>query len=210
MKVRSRIVLWLLVSISSSALADPPAPPPDLAEFYQGHRELIGYPPVAPVRGAKHGDSDWIQYVRLRTFKHAKPVSDSEVTQAARKIADTGFNAVISEDSRYLLREADDKIVTGEVDTIGLPFPELVANTRRIVDAFHKEGVHFIGHLTCAQVAPTYAAKHPEQAMIDINTGKPGGDPHYGVAYMCYVNPEFWKLYLQRVTDYIEGTKVDA
>src|ERR1043166_6659071 len=148
--------------------------------------------------------------MRMRFFKHRNALTEKEAVNAGGEIADMGFNVVISEDSRYLLREADDEVAPGETDTVGLPFPELVANTRRLVNAVHHEDLRFIGHLTCAQVAFTYAEKHTDQQMVDINTGKPCDNRNYGLAYMCYVNPDFWKLYLQRVTDFIEGTQVDG
>jgi hypothetical protein len=200
-------ICGVLLFVSFGFAAEPP---PELADRYEGHRELIGYPTAPLVRGKKHGDADWLPYMRMRTVKHRAAVTTEEAARLAKEIADTGFNVVISEDSRYLLRETDDKVAPGETDTVGLPFPDLVRNTRRLVDAFHKEGVRFIGHLTCAQVAFTYAEKHPGQQMVDINTGKPCDNKNYGLAYMCYVNPDFWRLYLQRVSDFIEATQVDG
>ncbi len=196
-----------LLFVSFSLAAEPP---PELADRYQGRRDLVGYPALPVMRAPKHGDADWIPCLRMRNLKHAKPFTDEEAANVAREIAGMGFNVVASEDSRYLLRDADDKLAAGEVDTVGLPFPDLVKNTRRLADALHREGLRFMGHLTCAQVAFTYAAKHPEQRMIDVATGKPAEDKNYGVAYMCYVNDTFWKHYRARLTDYIEGSQVDA
>ena len=178
---------------------------PALWERYHGYSEFIGYPPRPAVRAKFRADEDWLPYARLRTFKHKKMFTTAAAAAAAAEIANNGFNVVISEDSRYILRNEDDEILAGEVDTAGLPFNELVENTRRLVEAFHAEGLRFIGHLTCAQVPESYAKKHPGHSMIDLNSGEPAINYNYGVAYMCYVNAEFWQGYIERLEQEIMG-----
>src|ERR1051325_4056756 len=129
----------------------------------------------------------------------------------AREMADLGYNVIISEDARYLLREPGEPVCADEEATGAMPFPDLVANTRQFAEACHAEGLRFIGHLTCDQVArASYASKHPERAMIDVRTGKPIVRDGTGIAYMCHVNDGFWKLWRARAAEFIEKTGLDG
>lgn len=155
--------------------------------------------------------------LRMASLKHndnigdegvAKWITPNSVRKFAKFMRDSGFNVILTEGQRYLMSDTREHPVYPDVLKGSLPFPELVKNTKTIVDACHAEGMKVFLHLTACAAPMEMREKHPDWMTVDVNDGKMKST--WGLEWLCLNNPEFRREYLKRLEKLIAETKCDG
>ena len=178
---------------------------------YRPRRTIIGYPPI-PVTADHPADlknqDDARHRIRMTNVKFGD-IDAEWADQRARQLAQQGFTHILTERNRYLFYEKGDK----------MPLPskshpktldELIATSRLLVDACHKQGIRVIHHLTCTMVGESFAERHPEFASVDMRKGDVPVQTGYDTLAMCVANRDFQDLYMARLERLMKETGADG
>jgi len=143
----------------------------------------------------------------MRFFGY-KIISQEAADREMEKIKESGINFVLAEDNRYIMRgigEMDQNIPGLNAGTL----EEMIENTRKVVEACHKNNMQFINHITCTMVDSGLFKKHSDWAMIDMETGKSPLN-RYGTANACINNDDFMNEWFKRLEKLCLETNADG
>jgi hypothetical protein len=204
----------LLIAISPALLlaGERGYNPPADSSYYQTRRILIGYPPRDIDRSHLPAPSldDDLRVRMWLTDPDFDDITPAKAEQKAKQAAQAGMNVVDGQGNRYLFFEEGDTsaLRTGAM-TPPKTLDQVIAETKMMVDACHRHGVHYVHHLTSTQVTLDYWERHPAYRSIDIATGEPI-ITQYRTAAVCAANPDWQKDYLTRLERLVRETGIDG
>ena len=145
--------------------------------------------------------------LRMCTLTYSN-ISKEEAEKKIKELHDIGYNAILTEGQRYLLVDSPDHQPLSDIQTGSLPYPDLVRNTKIIVEAGHKYGMKVYLHLTANSVADYFAAEHPDWMSVSVKDGKQ--KKIWGIAFACLNNKDFAKMIHQRLDNLIKESGTDG
>jgi hypothetical protein len=150
---------------------------------------------------------DWIYNCRAFVWTDIpRGITLEQARKMAKSFFDRGVNVIFPEGYRYLFVAKED-----EPNWFNSPtFEEYLRDLKTITQACHEYGIKVVGHLTCCCVLTPYFRAHPDQAMIDMETGKPAYYEEYETYMMCPNNPDFRRAYLGRIEELLKETGFDG
>jgi len=150
---------------------------------------------------------DWVYNSRAFVWTDIpRGITLEQARERAKSFLDRGVNVIFPEGYRYLFGAKEDERNWWN----SLPFEEYLGDLKTITQACHEYGIRVVGHLTCCCVLTSYFQAHPDQAMIDMETGKPAYYEEYKTYMMCPNNPDFQRAYLGRVEELLKETGLDG
>jgi len=203
-------ILLLFLAISVSATICSSEQEMDSDAHYSKRTKLIGYP-AYPYDGlgadAPKSAADLRQTLRMISMPHGN-ITPEEANTKATELRRQGFNAMLSESNRYLFRDSDEENIPAAVANAP-SYDRVIANTKNMADACHRQGLKFYLHLTCTMVHQGLLDKHPDWAAIDLVTGKPIVNT-YGTTNTCINNDNFMAEFFRRLDRLIKETGADG
>ena len=190
--------------------------PDELKKYYTPIEKDLSYPdyPFDQENMVNPG-SNPLASQRMRLV-HIDPHVLKTIEQARNGVTflkSEGFNALISEHSRYLMRDVesvDDK----EFHIFKTQkFDELVRTHTLVAQAAHENGMKFYLHLTYGMIDDELAKKHPAWVIKNVVTGKIKTN-RYKTFVACPSNDDFFKVWSQRfkklmLESHADGAMVD-
>ncbi len=177
--------------------------------YYQKRITLIGYPQYPFTNNTKifASPTEQRQAYQMRFFSY-ETISQESADNEMKKINESGINFVIAEDNRYIMRgigEDDQKIPGLNAGSL----EEMIENAKKVIAACHKNNMQFINHITCTMVDSGLFKKHPDWAVVDMETGKTNLN-QYGTANSCINNDDFVNEWFKRLEKLCKETNADG
>ena len=197
---------------SSPSTIDISYIPDELQKYYAPVGKELSYPdyPLEQEDTAEPG-SNPLASQRMRLV-HIDPLVLKTIEQAREGVEFLkcqGFNALISEQSRYLMRDVE-SVDNSEFHVLKTqPFDELVRTHALVAQAAHENGMKFYLHLTYGMVDDDLAAQHPEWLIRDVVTGEIKAN-RYGTSAACLNNDEFFGAWSNRFERLMRESNADG
>ncbi len=185
-----------------------PAAAVDNDRYYHQRGGLKSYPAYAvDVTGAAlpADAADQRQVYRMARYIY-DDVTPEEARAIARNFKRQGINLVISEKNRYLLHEYGATPGGNQTLRSEKSLDSIIANTNRMVEACHAEGILFIHHITATMVDSAIFQAHPKWQAIQLDTGKTI-ENHYGTGNSCINNADYMKAFYQALEKLLSQCK---
>ncbi len=206
--------------------------PEDAAYFYRVDIRQLAEKPVVPPpnEAAPHlnlsitpadyspvrSNEDVLKTLRMANIKHSNVIGHEsfpwitpETAPAmAKKIREAGYNCVLTEGQRFIMRDAATHTGTLDVIAESLIFPELVENTRAIVEAFRAEGLKVYLHLTAGLAPEEFYRDRPEWMIKSVLDN--GKRTYWGLNWICQNNAEYGKAYRSHLEQLIDAVRPDG
>ncbi len=151
-------------------------------------------------------DSDWIRNARVVSWKIPKNITPGDAEKMAKECYDLGINTIMPEGYRYLFGSKDSPLNWWH----GMDFKVYLNTLKTFTEACHKRNIKVVGHLTARLGQYAYFKEHPDQAAVDLRTGKPAKFKRYSGYGLCSNNPDFLKTYLKRLDRVMKETHADG
>ena len=161
-------------------------------------------------------NTEVLKTLRMAIIKHSDVIGNENfpwITPAtaaatAKKIKNAGYNCILTEGQRFLMRDIDSFTGPLDVSRGSLKFPELVQNTKIIADAFHLEGLKVYLHLTSGLAPNEFYRDHPNWMVKSVLDN--GNRKYWGLNWICQNNVEYGKEYRKRLAQLVEAVRPDA
>ena len=186
--------------------------PDELKKYYTPADKNLSYPdyPLEQDSMVKPS-SNPLASQRMRLV-HIEPhvlKTIEQARQGVRFLKTQGFNALISEHSRYLMRDVE-SVDNDEFHIFKTQrFNELVRNNRLVAQAAHENGMKFYLHLTYNMIDDELARQHPEWLIKDLVTGEIERN-RYKTFAACASNDDFFKVWSQRFKRLMHESNTDG
>lgn len=195
-----------------------------IQQHFENSAEFPAHEP-APHFGLSAGVQDYPTYqnhvevlktLRMEVIKHSEVIGDegnqwivpATAAKAAKETRAAGFNCIITEGQRFLMRDLDQ--FTGPLDVIkgSLKFPDLLQNTKTIVDAFHAEGLRVYLHLTSGLAPHEFYQVHPSWMIKSVVDN--GERRYWGLNWICQNNVAYCREYEKRLEELVRVARPDG
>ncbi len=204
------IAISPLFVFADSGRIDISAVPDKLKKYYTPIDRELSYPDYPLKREfVLQYKSNPLQRMRLGHIEPHVIKTLRQAREGVKFLKSQGFNALITEHSRYLMRDVE-SVDDNEFHIFKTQrFDELVRTHRLVAQAAHEYGMPFYLHLTYGMIDAKVAKEHPEWLLRNLITGKIVTN-RYKTFAVCPNNDEFFKVWCKRFERLMRATKADG
>lgn len=195
------LITFLYLSCGLPCPADDTIPE-NLKKYYSAQPGIIAYPKHTECLHDNDNlgcsNRDFLYRLRMGRIYIPKRFAREDAVAAVTALKNKGFNAAITEQARYILRDEQQKKDPARFWVLDSPdLKELIASCRRMSDLAHKNNMRFFLHLTYNMVDEDIAKRHPDWMVRNIETGEICKN-RYGTYTACINNTEFFQFWIER------------
>lgn len=172
--------------------------PAELRKYYAPGDNFLSYPDYPLEGDSAELSSSVLQRIRLTFIDPHVFKTIEQAREGVKFLKNQGFNALISEYSRYLMRDGESVDGADAHHILRTEkFKELLRTNRLVAQAAHENGMKYYQHLTYGILDDGLAKKHPEWVIKNLVSGKIEKN-RYKVFAACPSNDDFFRVWAKR------------